>query len=421
MSELDLLTRQIVTAKAVPKDNKESSHCKLTRGEIIGNYEVIEPVGKGRFATVWSAKNSASGEPCAIKIYRVGSHNSYYYENEVKILNRIFEFYMRTQSVPTNLIIYRGTFVHVNVGRDLAPRIHPCVLFGLAGDSVSKLVRFCKHKYGGGLPLPAVKKIMRDVLTGLSYLHKCNIIHTDIKPSNLLLNGRVEAIESTGDINVSIGDLGSSTFADDLFSRHVGTVQYCAPELIIEQPTYTTSIDIWAAFTMCFGLITGDLLFDVFGECDITYGEDVDSVGVESDEPINSSDESRSDEMADEETIDLVAQHYASSDDSNSSGESDEEDEEKINYRHLLLIEKVIGPAPREFTRNARIYYNRRDRLKNNPDIEHIGIAQLLASNYDMEPHDCQEIERFLLRGLRYLPEDRVTADEALADPWLQI
>uniref|UniRef100_A0A672L614 non-specific serine/threonine protein kinase n=1 Tax=Sinocyclocheilus grahami TaxID=75366 RepID=A0A672L614_SINGR len=39
-----------------------------------------------------------------------------------------------------------------------------------------------------GLPLPCVKSIITQVLQGLDYLHsKCKIIHTDIKPENILM------------------------------------------------------------------------------------------------------------------------------------------------------------------------------------------------------------------------------------------
>jgi serine/threonine protein kinase len=401
--EIEFLSKQL-QAVNLQTPLKASSHCKLSGGDIIGNYEVGEALGKGRFSTVWSGRNIRNGSVVAIKIYRTGDDNSRFYENEVKILNRIFEYSLATQTIPTNLIGYMGTFAHVTIGHDRAPRIHPCVLFNLAGDSLSDFIKFCNRNYGNGLPLPIVKKIMKDLFTGLAYLHRCNIIHTDIKPSNLLLNGRVESLDESG-LSVSIGDLGSSTFADELFSDTVGTTQYIAPELIIELD-YTTAIDIWSAFATCFELITGELLFDVYDECRIQYGEPMESETTDT-------DSDRSEES--------ISQHYANSESSisDSSGSEDDEDMRATNYRHLFLIEKVIGPAPRAFTENARLYYNRRDKLKNNPDIDHLGIAQLLYANYDMSVEDCTSIEDFLLTGLKYIPEERITAEQALQHPFL--
>ncbi|QYB17468.1 mitogen-activated protein kinase [Pacmanvirus S19] len=401
MTELELLSRQL---RSLPTTDKPTSHCKLGSGDVIANYEIDRYLGKGRFSTVWSAKNKLNGSVVAIKVYRVGSDNETYYANEVQILNKIFEYSLATQQIPTNLIGYLGTVAHVNLDSNRSPKIHPCVLFNLAGDSVSKLLKHCNRNYGKGLPIGVVKKIMRDILKGLSYLHNCGIIHTDIKPSNLLLNGTVESLDESG-LVVSIGDLGSSTFANELFSYHVGTTQYIAPELILELP-YSYPIDIWAAFATCFELITGDLLFDVFGECGITYGEDID-------------DCLSCDEYNDKSNKSNKSKEYSNGAVSDSSGSSEDEDEEKTNYRHLCLIEKVIGPAPREFTRNARLYYNRRDKLKNNPDIAYMGIAELLYSNYEMSEEDCKQIEDFLLCGLKYLPEDRISADTALQHPFL--
>lgn len=430
--ELELLSRQLKTIRTTPQI-KDSSHCKLSCGDIIGNYEIHEPIGKGRFSTVWSAKNISSGASFAIKVYRCGTDNRYYFENEVKILNRIFEFSIFSNEFPTNIISYMGSFAHVAISRDFSPKIHPCVLFNLAGDSVSKLIKFCMKKYDKGLPLHVVKKIMKDTLTGLSFLHKSGIIHTDIKPSNLLMNKKVDDIEDNlDDLVVSLGDLGTSTFADDIFSQHIGTTHYCAPEVIIEAG-YSYPADIWATFAMCFELITGDLLFDVFEECGVVYGEDVDGEALDwmrksggelsnksdMDDNIDTVDNDELANNSDTEMNEFKSTELAYSDHSDSSGSEDEEDMEKINYRYLLLIEKVIGPAPREFTKQARMYYNRRDKLKNNPDIVHIRISELLYANYDLAIEECNSIEEFLLLGLRYIPDERITAEEALQHPFL--
>lgn len=458
MNELESLSHQLTTVSLRPPTS--SSHCRLEKGDIVGNYQIGAPLGKGRFATVWSAQKQTDGNCIAIKIYRMGGENVRYYANEVKILNRLLEFSLKTQTIPRNIVGYLGTFAHIAIDHDKSPRIHPCVLFNMEGDSLSKLVKFCKRQYGNGIPIPVVKKIMREVLTGLVYLHQCNIIHTDIKPSNILLNKKVEDLDESG-LTISLADLGSSTFADDIFSETVGTTQYIAPELIIEMP-FGTPMDIWASFAMCYELITGDLLFDVYGECDITYGEDVDGEAMEGLESPIETDPAATEwlpcdgtqctescnetpceieisggmtyhEWVNSQSIDpdVIGFHTdyiekrlqkipALSTSSDSSGSEDDLDQEKLNYRHLLLIAKVIGNPPNEFARNARTYYNRRDRLKNNPDVSPTTISELLFSNYEMDPEECKKIEDFLLQGLKYLPEERITAEQALQHPFLQ-
>ncbi|XP_078063757.1 SRSF protein kinase 3-like, partial [Mustelus asterias] len=63
--------------------------------------------------------------------------------------------------------------------------LHVCMVFEVLGHQLLKWI--IKSNYQG-LPIPCVKSILRQVLQGLHYLHsKCKIIHTDIKPENILL------------------------------------------------------------------------------------------------------------------------------------------------------------------------------------------------------------------------------------------
>jgi len=412
MSDLDRLSRQIQSLK-LTSPLRISSHCKLTSGDKIGGYEVEEPLGKGRFSTVWLAKKPV---PVAIKVYRMGSTNQRYYENEVKILNRIFEHSLDTHTSPPNLIGYLGTFAHVDIGCDLAPVIYPCIVFNLAGESVSKLLRYCKHEYERGLPLQLVKKITRDTLRALAYLHSCNIIHTDIKPSNLLMNKHIDEVDvnNLSEFEIAVGDLGGSTFTGDLFSMHVGTAQYCAPELLLEM-RYGTSIDIWATFATCYELITSMLLFDVYDECAVNYGDDeIEQLETKSD-PMDVVDSGLDESPHSHDCssdVDCAAEYSDYSDSSDSS-----EDEEAVNYQHLLLIEKIIGPPPKEFTKNGRIYYNARGKLKNNPNVTTVSIAQLIHINCEIDPAECQRVEDFLMTGLKYNPDERITAEQTLQHP----
>ena len=63
--------------------------------------------------------------------------------------------------------------------------IHVCMVFEVLGHHLLKWI--IKSNYQG-LPVRCVKSIIRQVLQGLDYLHsKCKIIHTDIKPENILM------------------------------------------------------------------------------------------------------------------------------------------------------------------------------------------------------------------------------------------
>jgi serine/threonine protein kinase len=370
---------------------RESSHWQGAGGDIIGDYQVDSELGRGRLSIVWAAvRGCCEGGSVAIKVYR--EDNMRFYSNETMIFNRIYRYYAALDVWPPHVIEYLGTFAHVCITPDLRPHIYPCLVFKNGGDSLNTLIKFCKAKHDCGIPLPVVKKIMSQLLKGLSYVHNCGVIHTDIKPSNILLNTKIDLF-SCADFCISIADFGSSS-TDEIFSRNVGTTEYIAPELLIDLP-FGTPADVWSACATCFELITGDYLFDVYDECMVTYGDDVD--GEATDGLSNSAD----------------------TDTSDSSGHEANIDAEKIIYRHLLLMTKLLGYPSKEFTEAGRAHYNIRGRLRNNPEIEPICITNFLMSNYQMTRDDCQEIERFLLRGLKYNANERADAHGLMQDQWL--
>ncbi|GAA55409.1 serine/threonine-protein kinase SRPK2 [Clonorchis sinensis] len=62
---------------------------------------------------------------------------------------------------------------------------HVCMVFEVLGHNLLKLIIRSSYR---GIPLENVRSIIKQTLQGLHYLHtKCQIIHTDIKPENILV------------------------------------------------------------------------------------------------------------------------------------------------------------------------------------------------------------------------------------------
>lgn len=58
------------------------------------------------------------------------------------------------------------------------------MVFEVLGDNMLTWMKRYNYK---GLPFSIAKKVARDILVGLSFLHDtCGIIHTDLKPENIL-------------------------------------------------------------------------------------------------------------------------------------------------------------------------------------------------------------------------------------------
>jgi serine/threonine-protein kinase SRPK3 len=62
---------------------------------------------------------------------------------------------------------------------------HVCMTFEVLGESLLSLMKRYNYK---GIPQHIVKRISKQVLEGLDYLHReCGIVHTDLKPENVLV------------------------------------------------------------------------------------------------------------------------------------------------------------------------------------------------------------------------------------------
>ena len=62
---------------------------------------------------------------------------------------------------------------------------HMSMVFGMLGCNLLSVIKAFNYR---GIPLPAVKRMIKGICKGLDFLHrKCHIIHTDLKPENILL------------------------------------------------------------------------------------------------------------------------------------------------------------------------------------------------------------------------------------------
>ncbi|KAK9054575.1 hypothetical protein SSX86_025654 [Deinandra increscens subsp. villosa] len=101
-----------------------------------------------------------------------------------------------------------------------------------------------------------VKRLMINLLEGLSYLHDNYVMHRDLKTSNLLLNN---------DGELKICDFGMSRqYASPLkpYTSLVVTLWYRAPELLLGMKNYSTAVDMWSVGCIMAELLSKKPLFD---------------------------------------------------------------------------------------------------------------------------------------------------------------
>lgn len=79
--------------------------------------------------------------------------------------------------------------------------LHVCMVFEVLGENLLSVIKRYRHQ---GIPIHLVRQIIHQVLMGLDYMHReCGIIHTDLKPENVLVC--VEDVEQV--VKGLIGDL----------------------------------------------------------------------------------------------------------------------------------------------------------------------------------------------------------------------
>ena len=163
-------------------------------GDVFhARYTVVEKLGWGHFSTVWACKDAddGSGPLVALKVQKSAAHYADAALDEIDLLRharRVADDEAKSwdqtgddPSIASSRIVrLLDHFEHQGPnGR------HVCMVFELLGVNLLSVIR--KSEYHG-LPVDAVRAMTKQICLGLDFLHrKCAIIHTDLKPENVLL------------------------------------------------------------------------------------------------------------------------------------------------------------------------------------------------------------------------------------------
>lgn len=199
------------------EDNRRGGYHPARVGDSFksGRYRALCRLGSGHFSTVWLCFDSAKsrfppahdaaasqpgahapdtasdvpnhaqvlrrplppGKVVALKIQKSAPGYTDAAHDEIRILESIRKVDPTGVQPVVRLLDH---FEHVGVnGR------HVCLVFDVMGGSLLHLIKRFNFR---GIPIPLVKRVTRDLLVGLDFIHtQASVIHTDLKPENILM------------------------------------------------------------------------------------------------------------------------------------------------------------------------------------------------------------------------------------------
>jgi serine/threonine protein kinase len=163
-----------------PKDYCKGGYHAVKIGDLFNQrYHVLRKLGWGHFSTVWLSWDLKCLRFVALKIVKSAKHYTEAALDEIKLLQCARDSDQSDDNRFKTVQLLDDFKINGTNGT------HVCMVFEVLGNNLLKLI--IKSNYHG-IPLQNVKIIVKQVLQGLDYLHrKCKIIHTDMKPENVLM------------------------------------------------------------------------------------------------------------------------------------------------------------------------------------------------------------------------------------------
>ena len=150
-------------------------------GELYWNrYRVIQKLGWGYFSTVWLVWDYNTELFAAMKVQKSAAQYTEAAMDEIEVLKQIRYSISHDEWKSLHCAHMLDFFEHRGPNGK-----HVIMIFEVLGENILHLIE--KHNYRG-LPLSHVKKIMKQILQALVHIHRLGIIHTDLKPENVLLS-----------------------------------------------------------------------------------------------------------------------------------------------------------------------------------------------------------------------------------------
>uniref|UniRef100_A0AAQ4QUB7 Myosin, light chain kinase 5 n=1 Tax=Gasterosteus aculeatus aculeatus TaxID=481459 RepID=A0AAQ4QUB7_GASAC len=229
-----------MATKKEEKKKKEESESYITvtidtKNKVKDFYNVHEKLGVGKFGQVFRMSHKETGHVVAGKFYRARtSKERAAARKEMALMNRL----------------HHPKLVQCLAAFETRPEVVMVLEYIAGGELFERIV---DDNFEHTEPTSA--RYMQQILEGMQYVHKQNIVHLDLKPENIV------CVDTTG-TRIKIIDFGLASELEKgkpLLVMH-GTPEFVAPEVIGYEPVGLET-DMWSIGVICFILLSGESPF----------------------------------------------------------------------------------------------------------------------------------------------------------------
>jgi serine/threonine protein kinase len=203
-------------------------------GMTIDRYQLIAQLGDPSMGEVWKAQGP-DGHLVAIKTLSSSLAGDSQFRERFSYEAQRHTRLRHPNIVPTLAFLEReGRFFLV-------------MEFIPGGSLADRLSNLPRHQ----MPVPDAVAVSRQVLNALNFVHQQMIIHRDVKPSNVLMNGAQAFVADFG-IAIQMGGKRLTTI-----KRSIGTTEYMSPEQIVSPDKITHLSDVYSFGCVLYEMLAG--------------------------------------------------------------------------------------------------------------------------------------------------------------------
>lgn len=215
---------------------------------IEDRYELLNEIGRGGFAVVWKARDRKLGRMVALKRLLCEALSAPGWETTLGRFRREAEAIARMN--------HRNIVSVYDRGEDAKG---PFIVMELVeGGSLRDHLR----EHGGKLPVEEAIRLVKGVAQGLSFAHRNNLVHRDVKPANVLLHRDPSAKSESERLVPKLVDFGLARSGGEselsMSGFGMGTPFYMPPEQRRDAKSVNHTADIYALGKTLYELVSGE-------------------------------------------------------------------------------------------------------------------------------------------------------------------